>query len=83
MSKIVYSAAALAIVAEAGPRAGGCPKDYAPMKDWDLTRYTGTWYEIHRDSTTPFELGQSCDMADYTATTDGFVTVHNSGWRPI
>ena len=83
MSKVACVAAALAIGAEAAPRLTGCPKDYSPMENFDLERYTGTWYEIVRDKYTPFELLQSCIGAEYTANDDGTVTVQNSGWRPV
>lgn len=83
MSRIASVASSLALTAFAAPRMGGCPKEYSPMKDFDISRYAGTWYEIARDKWTPFEFLQSCDMADYTLHEDKTVTVHNSGWRPI
>jgi lipocalin len=32
----------------------------------DLTKYLGRWYEIQRDTQSPFEWGSSCDTADYS-----------------
>ena len=78
-------ASALGLVAigtEAAPRLSRCP-DFKPMAELDLTRYTGTWYEIHRDKFTPFEILLGCDVATYTARDDGSVTVQNQGHRPI
>lgn len=53
------------------------------MASLDLDRYVGTWYEIHRDKFTPFEILLGCDVAEYTANDDGTITVKNSGHRPI
>ncbi len=76
-------ASALALVASAAPRLGGCPKDYHPMATFDVNRYTGLWYEIVRDKYTIFEWLQGCDLAEYTANDDGTITVHNMGHRFI
>ena len=75
------SSVALALGVQAGPRRGGCPKDYSPMANFDVDRYAGLWYEIVRDKYTPFELVQGCDLAEYTHNADDTVTVHNMGHR--
>ena len=82
MSKVACVAAALAIGAEAAPRLTGCPKDYSPMENFDLERYTGTWYEIVRDKYTPFEVLASCVGARYTTQPDGNVEVFNTALTP-
>merc|ERR1712154_98174 len=73
----------MAMEASAAPRLRRCPKDYSPMESLDLDRYLGTWYEIHRDKFTPFEILLGCTIAEYTANDDGTITVKNSGHRPI
>ena len=73
----------IAMTADAAPRLSRCPKDYSPMATLDLDRYLGTWYEIHRDKYTPFEILLGCDVAEYTANDDGTITVANSGHRFI
>lgn len=73
----------MAMEASAAPRLRRCPRDYSPMESLDLDRYLGTWYEIHRDKFTPFEILLGCDIAEYTANDDGTITVKNSGHRPI
>ena len=52
------------------------------MPDFDLTRYSGRWYELIRDKSTPFELFTNCVMAEYYDYTDSddpsIITVTNS-----
>ena len=75
-------ASLIAALAAAGPNFGKkeCPS-FSPMADFDLSRYTGTWYEIVRDRATPFELLASCVVADYTPRDDGGISVTNAGYR--
>ena len=53
------------------------------MAEFDVERYTGTWYEIVRDRTTPFELLMGCVVAQYDGPdpTDGSIGVTNSGFN--
>jgi lipocalin len=46
----------------------------------DLTRYTGTWYEIARFPNS-FEKGLKCVSATYTLRDDGRITVLNKGHK--
>ena len=46
----------------------------------DLTRYTGTWYEIAR-LPNKFEKGLICCSATYTLRNDGRITVVNKGHK--
>ncbi len=58
---------------------GACRKNYQPMdtvKDVDLTRYIGKWYEIARYPHR-FEEGCSSVTADYTLQDDGTIRVVN------
>ena len=83
MFKISAAAAAIAATAYAGPRLSRCDRSYSPMQDFDVARYTGTWYEQARDKYTPFEIAAGCDIAEYTLNDDGTVGVHNSQHRFI
>eukprot|EP00806_Schmidingerella_arcuata_P003246 Macronucleus_3939.p1 GENE.Macronucleus_3939~~Macronucleus_3939.p1 ORF type:complete len:204 (+),score=48.54 Macronucleus_3939:1-612(+) len=77
------ASAALASLAFAGPRWGerSCPA-FEAQADLDLARYAGSWYEITRDKTTPFEILASCVVADYSYTEgEGALGVTNSGYR--
>ena len=69
---------------EAGARFGKttCPESISAQADFDLESYAGSWYEIVRDRTTPFELLAGCVVADYAALEDGeTIGVTNSGHR--
>jgi apolipoprotein D and lipocalin family protein len=48
------------------------------VKNVDLKRYSGTWYEIAR-LPNPFEKKLKCITATYTLREDGRITVLNSG----
>ena len=65
----------------AGPNPGvkDCPS-VELMADFDVSRYAGTWYEIIRDKSTPFELLRDCVVADYTLREDGTLGVVNAGY---
>ena len=53
---------------------GSCPStDFT--KTVDFNSYLGRWYEIQRDSATPFETFGSCVTATYSARDDGDVGV--------
>lgn len=52
--------------------------EQATVKDVDLNRYMGRWYEIARLPNS-FERGLECITANYTLRPDGKVTVLNKG----
>ena len=52
--------------------------DLTPVKEVDLSRYLGTWYEIARYDHW-FERGMSHTKAEYTMRDDGKVAVVNAG----
>lgn len=61
---------------------GGClgyPETVEPVKDFDLSRYLGTWYEIARLDHS-FERGLSKVTAEYSLRDDGGVKVTNRGF---
>jgi len=62
-------------------RTGRCPTP--PVKqDFDVTRYTGKWWEYQRFPA-PFEYGVVCGFANYTLIASDKVKVVNSGIQEI
>jgi lipocalin len=59
-----------------------CSKDYdnSTVKEFDLSRYLGEWYEIARYDHS-FERGMDNTMAQYILQDDGKVVVLNTGWE--
>jgi apolipoprotein D and lipocalin family protein len=53
----------------------------APVGDFDIARYAGTWYEIARLDH-PFERGLRSVTAEYTPRDDGTIRVVNTGYDP-
>ena len=61
---------------------GGClgmPKNIIPVKEFQLDRYLGTWYEIARLDHS-FERGMEQVTAEYSLRDDGGVAVKNRGF---
>jgi apolipoprotein D and lipocalin family protein len=57
----------------------GLPDDVQPVKEFDLNRYQGKWYEIARLDHS-FERGMSNVTATYSLRKDGGVKVVNKGY---
>ncbi len=57
----------------------GVPDGVAPVRDFDLNRYLGKWYEIARLDHS-FERGLQNVTANYSLRDDGGVTVTNRGF---
>ena len=59
-----------------------CSKDFdnSTVKEFDLSRYLGLWYEIARYDQS-FERGMDNTMAQYILQDDGTVVVLNTGWK--
>jgi len=57
----------------------GIPQGLDPVKDFDVNRYLGTWYEIARLDHS-FERGLNNVTADYTLRSDGGIDVLNKGY---
>lgn len=59
-----------------------CTKDFdnSTVKEFDLSRYLGDWYEIARYDHS-FERGMDNTMAQYILQDDGKVVVLNTGWE--
>lgn len=53
-----------------------CPKTQV-VQDFDVEKYLGTWYELHRAYEQNQEDGE-CSMAQYTTRDDGLIGVTNS-----
>jgi apolipoprotein D and lipocalin family protein len=58
----------------------GIPEGLKPIEDFDINRYTGTWYEIARLDNR-FEKGLEKISATYQLRDDGGVDVINKGWN--
>jgi len=56
----------------------GAPEGVTPVKDFDLDRYLGKWYEVARLDHS-FERGLNGVTAEYSMREDGGVRVMNSG----
>ncbi|MEP4891376.1 MAG: lipocalin family protein [Aliiglaciecola sp.] len=56
------------------------PKGIEPVKNFDLNKYLGTWYEIARFDHS-FEEGLQRVTAEYTLLDDGGVSVINRGFN--
>lgn len=56
------------------------PKNANPVKDFDVKRYLGNWYEIARFDYL-FEKNIDNAMAQYSLDKDGNVSVKNSGYN--
>lgn len=62
----------------------GCvaiPEGVTPVKNFDLNRYLGKWYEIARLDHS-FERGLERITADYSLREDGGIAVLNRGYSP-
>ncbi|MDX5152219.1 MAG: lipocalin family protein [Acidiferrobacterales bacterium] len=59
----------------------GMPEGVAPVKDFELNRYLGKWYEIARLDHS-FERGLENVTAEYAMRKDGGVSVLNRGYSP-
>ena len=59
----------------------GMPDGVMPVKDFELNRYLGKWYEIARLDHS-FERGLENVTAEYTMRKDGGVSVLNRGYSP-
>jgi apolipoprotein D and lipocalin family protein len=59
----------------------GYPKGVAPVDNFELNRYLGTWYEIARLDHS-FERGLEQVTAEYSLRPDGGVRVINRGFLP-
>ncbi|MDG2305049.1 MAG: lipocalin family protein [Candidatus Binatia bacterium] len=57
----------------------GIPEGLEPVRDFDSTRYLGTWYEVARLDH-PFERGLEDVSARYTVKDDGGIRVVNRGY---
>ena len=63
---------------------GGCtglPGNVAPIQNFELNRYLGTWYEIARLDHS-FERGLTDVSAVYSIATNGTIQVVNRGYSP-
>lgn len=59
----------------------GMPEGISPVKNFEVNRYLGTWYEIARLDNS-FERGLEQITAEYSVRADGGVDVLNKGYSP-
>lgn len=59
----------------------GMPESVKPVKDFELDRYLGKWYEVARLDHS-FERGMEQVTAEYSMREDGGVRVLNRGYSP-
>ncbi len=59
----------------------GMPDGVTPVRDFEISRYLGTWHEIARLDHS-FERGLVAVTADYSLNPDGSVRVVNRGYDP-
>lgn len=59
----------------------GMPEGVTPVKDFEINRYLGKWYEIARLDHS-FERGLENVTAEYAMRNDGGVSVLNRGYSP-
>ncbi|KAK3085413.1 hypothetical protein FSP39_002937 [Pinctada imbricata] len=55
----------------------GCPT-VTTQKNFNLTRYLGTWYEVYKFKAN-FENNEKCIQANYQLKPDGHIRVNNTG----
>ena len=79
--KSAFSSAVLATAAQASFHMGGCPAFTDMGAEFDVTRYTGKWFEVVRDKFTTFEILSGCVQADYGLKDDGSISVSNMAHR--
>lgn len=60
----------------------GMPQNVTPVRDFELARYLGTWYEIARLDHS-FERGLEQVTAEYSLREDGGVNVKNRGFSVV
>jgi apolipoprotein D and lipocalin family protein len=60
----------------------GMPKSVSPVKDFELDRYLGKWYEVARLNHS-FEEGLQNVTAEYSLQKDGGVSVVNRGFSTV
>ena len=61
---LIASLPCLATVADARFKWGECPSDLSFVK-LDQERFEGMWYEIQRDSYSPYTIGAECVTQNY------------------
>lgn len=77
MKRLIYVALATCCMSTTA-----CSKEFdnSTVKEFDLSRYLGEWYEIARYDHS-FERGMDNTMAEYILQDDGKVIVLNTGWK--
>jgi len=82
MRKTILKAFFLATIVVLLKGCAGLPEKVAPITDFKLNKYLGTWYEIARLDHR-FERGLEQVTANYSLNEDGTVKVTNRGFKAI
>ena len=61
-------------------RQGECTVNYPVVQNFNAESYMGTWYEIVKDKSNPFEWDAQCTEAMYALESDGKISVKNRAW---
>lgn len=77
----ILALALLGALTLAGCSKTSVPSGCTPVKDFQVDRYMGTWYEVARLEN-KFEKGMTHCTADYSLKESGAVQVVNRGWKP-
>lgn len=80
MKNLIYMAIMAVLFPFVSCAQGGKVVDNTPVKDLDLAKYLGKWYEIARFDH-KFERGVDNATAEYSLQDNGMVKVVNSGWK--
>lgn len=79
---LIFSAAVAALIGTTDARLSKGKCVNPPLQaNFDISKYTGLWYEIERDAAFIFSEGGECVTAQYSANTDGSVHVHNAEYN--
>ena len=72
---------AFAAVVKSDFQWGGCPSYSRRLESFEVSKYSGKWFEIAREQSTPYQKGE-CGTAEYSLNEDGSLKVVNSELLP-
>ena len=71
-----------ALTTEARLSFGSCP-DNVYKTDFDMSRYTGTWYSVASDPQFPYTMMATCVYKKFTQDSNGDYDLHFGGYYPM
>ena len=82
-TKTVLALTASAIMtAEARMGFGACP-EVSTVQSLDNAKFAGKWYEIKRDASFTYEMGQECETQEYKLNADGDLDLYFRAMFPM